>query len=277
MAAEGSTDQRLSRPPDWALQRVPGYGRGTRSAQVVRLAGGTVNEVFRVDTEAGRFVLRLDGPAWRRPGVDRQRELALHRAAAADGLAPAIVDADPMADGLLVLPFLEGEAWSGAQFGDVSALWRLGQRLGRLHRLAPPSMPCFDPWQVAQSYLTQIEPSQLRGMRAALSRLQSVCVQLASETGGDCIVHGDLAAANLLENASLWLLDWEYAQRSDPLMDVACVLAYHPQAVPYRAELLAAADIDRDTAAATLDERIYVYQSLSWLWGLARGELGPPP
>jgi aminoglycoside phosphotransferase (APT) family kinase protein len=29
-------------------------------------------------------------------------------------------------------------------------------------------------------------------------------------------------------------LDWEYSQLADPLYDVACVLAYYPQAQPCR-------------------------------------------
>ncbi|MFO1410369.1 MAG: hypothetical protein U1F06_08340 [Steroidobacteraceae bacterium] len=52
---------------------------------MVPLPDGTVNDVYRVETAAGCFVLRVDGPAWRRPGVDRGREAQLHAVAAAAG------------------------------------------------------------------------------------------------------------------------------------------------------------------------------------------------
>ena len=90
-----------------APERAAGLGAGARAwagawcspaRYIVRLGGGSVNEVFRVDSAGGRFVLRLDGAAWRRPGVDRARELTLHGAAATAGVAPAIVAAEPERD-----------------------------------------------------------------------------------------------------------------------------------------------------------------------------------
>ncbi|HEY2418750.1 MAG TPA: hypothetical protein VGH84_12580, partial [Steroidobacteraceae bacterium] len=79
MAAEIPTAERLSAPPAWALARVPGLEHGEPPLAVMRLTGGSVNQVFRIDSASGRFVLRLDGAAWRRPGVDRGREWLLHR------------------------------------------------------------------------------------------------------------------------------------------------------------------------------------------------------
>ena len=83
MAAQVPSAERLKSPPPWALARVPGLEDGEPPLMLAPLGGGSVNEVFRVDSRLGRFVVRLNGPAWRRPGVDRGRELALHRAAAA--------------------------------------------------------------------------------------------------------------------------------------------------------------------------------------------------
>jgi len=73
------------------------------------------------------------------------------------------------------------------------------------------------------------------------------------------------------------MLDWEYAQVSDPLMDVACVLAYYPGTERYRAEFAAAAGFDADALAAALSARVYAYRVLAWLWHLARGERAEPP
>jgi thiamine kinase len=240
---------------------------------LARLVGGSVNEVFRVDTQLGRFVLRLNGPAWRRPGVERERELALHRAAAAGGIAPAVVHADPAAHGLLITEFQDGRLWLEQNYTDAAALRRLGERLYALHTLPAPEVTRFDPWRVAQAYLAQV---RVAPPVEPLARLERCCEALASDHSAGCIVHGDLAQNNLLEGSRLWLLDWEYAQLSDPLMDLACVLAYYPAAEHQGAELAAAAGLGTASGEA-LALRVYIYRALSWLWGLARGEPAAPP
>jgi len=253
---------------------VPGLSDGEAPLMLAPLGGGSVNEVFRVDSRLGRFVVRLNGPAWRRPGVDRGRELALHRAAAAAGIAPPIVAADPQAEGLLIMRYQDGRVWREQDFDDVAALWRLGERLQLLHALAAPAIEPFDPWSVAQGYLRQIAAPP---PAAPLARLERCCAGLIRQSSGACITHGDLAQNNLLEGSRLWLLDWEYAQLSDPLMDIACVLAYYPVAVRHRAELVAAAGLGGQALGEELAQRITIYQGLSWLWHLARGEEAPAP
>jgi thiamine kinase len=242
-----------------------------------RLGGGTVNEVYRVDSALGSFVLRLDGAAWRRPGVDRARELVLHRTAAGAGLAPALVHAAPEAQGLLVMEYLEGRVWVGSDYGDLDSLRRLGERLYALHRLPAPAIDAFDPWQVAQAYVERIDAARAGALQAPLQRLEAICAGLRSDYEGLCVVHGDLWQGNVLQGSRLWMLDWEYAQVTDPLMDVACVLAYYPGAERYRAELAAAAGLDAHAMGRALSTRVYVYRALAWLWHLARGELAEPP
>jgi len=282
MAAQISAPESLSIPPTWALARVPGLEHSEPPLGLSRLAGGSVNEVFLVESRSGRFVLRLDGAAWRRPGVDRERELALHRPAAAAGIAPAIVYAEPRSQGLLISEFEPGRLWQDSDYADPQALRRLGERLRALHALPSPDVARFDPWQVAQDYLRQINELRPAAVPAAeldrtLQLLQRSCASLEHDSAGDCIVHGDLAQSNLLEGSRLWLLDWEYAQRSDALMDLACVLAYYPQAQRYGAEFAAAAGLGAAAGPAALAPRLYIYRALSWLWYLARGERSAAP
>jgi aminoglycoside phosphotransferase (APT) family kinase protein len=283
MASEIPAAAALTAPPGWALERVPGLERGEAPRLLAALPGGSVNRVYRVDSAAGRFVLRLNGAAWRRPGVDRTRELALHRAAAAAGIAPAIVHAEPAADGLLIMEHQDGRLWSPEEFGNVQALGRLGERLARLHRLQAPEMAPFDPWAIAQAYVQLIEalPGARHGAAvrtAILARLQRCCAvltQLGAGTAG--IVHGDLAAGNLLQGERLWLLDWEYAQRGHPALDLACVFAYYPRAAAHRREFAAAAGLDAMAHGELLHAGAYVYRALTWLWYLARGEAAQAP
>ncbi|HEY3732015.1 MAG TPA: phosphotransferase [Steroidobacteraceae bacterium] len=267
----------IDRPPDWALERVPGLRPGVSALRLERLGGGTVNEVFRVDSALGRFVVRLDGPVWRRPGVDRARELTLHRAAAAAGLAPVLHVAMPEAHGLMITEYVEGRLWAADDYRNPAMLHRLGERLGALHRLRVTGVERFDPIQVAQAYAAKIDAAHAEATAAVLRRLAALSGELRDSAVPTCVVHGDLYQGNLLQGSRLWLLDWEYAQVSDPLMDVACVLAYYPAAQRYRRELAAAAGLDADAQAGPLAERVYAYRALAWLWHLARGEHADPP
>lgn len=259
-------------PPEWALERVPGAESPRREVAISRLAGGSVNEVWRVATGAGEFVLRLNGADWKRPGVDRQRELALHRAAAGGGVAPPIVAADPAREGLLICAFQSGRLWTASDYGSRPALHRLGERLQVLHALAPPPVAPFDPWSVALAYLQAIRSRDPAAEMPPwmLQRLESACAELAQARLAPCIAHGDLMQSNLVEGRRLWLLDWEYAQCADAYMDIACVMAYYPESAALAPELLAAAGLRQDRTI--LAPRLFIYRALSWLWHRARGE-----
>jgi thiamine kinase len=256
---------------------VPGLEQGASARCIERLGGGTVNEVYRVETSAGRFVLRLDGAAWRRPGVDRARELLLHRAAAAAGLAPALVAAAPESQGMLIMEYLEGRIWESGDYEDGRALRRLGERLYALHCLPAPPIAAFDPCHVAQAYVRRMNGVPAAVLEEPLRNLEALGAELRATGAPLSVVHGDLWQGNLLQATRLWLLDWEYAQVSDPLMDVACVLAYYPAAERYRVELAAAAGFDARALGRSLSARVYAYRVLSWLWHLARGEQAEPP
>jgi len=271
----------LSEVPAWALAHVPGLSGGQPALRTARLGGGTVNNVFRVISKEGDFALRLDGPAWRRPGVDRARELIVHRIAAHGGIAPSIVVAAPESQGLLITEYQPGRTWSADNYVDVAALRRLGERLYALHRLPAPDIEVFDPFQVGQAYASQIAHRDA-SLEVGMRRLELLCRGLRNSDATPAIVHGDLWQGNLQEGSRLWLLDWEYAQLTDPLMDIACVLAYYPEAERYRDELLAAAGLAAAGLAATgqarnLDDRVDIYRLLSWLWHLARGEAAQYP
>src|SRR5580704_15350753 len=98
--------------PTPILRCIPGCAGGEAPLSVLLLPGGrNVNRNLRIDTRAGSFVLRQriwEGP---RPGADSLREVACHRAAAAVGVAPAVLDAAP--DGCWILmDYIEGAMWT---------------------------------------------------------------------------------------------------------------------------------------------------------------------
>jgi thiamine kinase len=264
-------------PGPGALALVPGLEAGAEPLQIKRLCGGSVNDSWRVDTTAGRFVLRLDGAAWRRPGVDRAREERLHAAAAHGGLAPRLI-AHSAAEGAQVSEYVSGQDWSEADFEAAAQLERLGERLQQLHALpVPAGLGGFDPQACAREYLSRLGSGAGERARAAavVEAVGEAAAAVASTSTRAGIIHGDLVHGNLRNGTRLWLLDWEYAQLADPLYDAACVLAYYPSARTQQARLLAAAGLP--VRPGGLAAAIYVYEALTWLWRLARGEQGRAP
>src|SRR5271154_2191525 len=136
--------------PTWILRRIPGCAAGEAPQSVQLLHGGrNVNRNLRIDTRAGRFVLRQriwEGP---RPGADSLRELACHRTAAAAGVAPAVLDAAP--DGSWILmDYVKGGMWTATRLQTPEGLRPLGARLRRLHAIKPPpGLGAFDPVSIA--------------------------------------------------------------------------------------------------------------------------------
>jgi aminoglycoside phosphotransferase (APT) family kinase protein len=261
-------------PPGAALAAVPGLEHGAAPLLCQRLPGGTVNDSWRVETHAGRFVLRIDGPAWRRPGVDRPRELVLHGLAAAAGLAAPIVRALPE-QGLLVCEYLPGADWAEGDFADRTRLVRLGDRLRALHALPAPQLARFDPAAILGDYLGRAD-ELARSQGVALGEaLAAACRQVQAGGRQPAIIHGDLVHTNLRAGRELWLLDWEYAQVGDPAWDIGCILAYYPAAQAHLGPLLIAAGL-AGASEAVLAAR-YVYAVLSWAWHRARGEAAALP
>ena len=77
------------------LQHVPGCEEGDAPYSQELLGGGKVNRSYLVRTRRGRYVVRLNENSASDPGLDRDREIALHSAAAEAGIAPQIVYAAP--------------------------------------------------------------------------------------------------------------------------------------------------------------------------------------
>jgi len=255
-------------PPPAALACVPGFVAGAGPLRCERLHGGTVNDSWRVATRAGEFVLRLDGAAWRRPGVDRAREFALHGLAAAAGLAPRIV-AHERSLGVLVCEYAAGRDFTPADMADGAQLRLLAARLAQLHALPAPRLPRFDPLALFGEYLR----AGTAGDRALGDRLQAGLERdsaLLADGQAACIVHGDLVHGNVRAGDSLWLLDWEYAQVADPAWDLGCVLAYYPQAAGHLAALLPAGGLAG--AAHRVQAAARLHAALGWAWHRARGE-----
>jgi aminoglycoside phosphotransferase (APT) family kinase protein len=255
------------------LQHVPGCENGEPPFSQEIIGGGKVNHSFLVRTRRGRFVVRLNENAGADPGLDRDRELALHTAAAAAGIAPQVVYAAPDRT-CLITDFVDGRLWTPHYFTRMRDLRSLGQRLRTLHALAPPPVARFDALNAARRYadlIVRSDPDEGGRIQFLLASGAEALARTGSEKRAPAIVHSDLHHGNVLTADRVYFIDWEYAQVGDPLFDLACIMAYYPRAMPHGELLLEAAGLaDVGTTPAMLAELTNVFTLLTYLWYRAR-------
>jgi thiamine kinase len=80
------------------------------------------------------------------------------------------------------------------------------------------------------------------------------------------IVHNDLYHGNLIGAGRLYFVDWEYAAVADPLLDLACVLAYYPQAAAHEDTLLDASRLGRVASPDMLAAVTWLFMLVSYFW-----------
>ncbi len=259
-------------PPE-LVTRVPGCERGEAAHSVQALAGGRgVNNVWRVRTSVGDFVLRLRHGPVDRPGSFSRFELASHRLAAAAGLAPRVVDAAP--DGRwLVMDYVDAPAWSEAQLVSAAGIDTLGSTLRRLHALeCPVTLPRMDICGIARAYLEQIAkygPEHAGQAAIECAAIEQESRDLEGLSARAVLNHGDLMAANLLgpgPGAGPVLVDWEYAQRADPTWDLACLLAYYPGLQQRLDRLLGASGLSTVEDRQILSLQLRLFSRFNRLW-----------
>ncbi|HTU66000.1 MAG TPA: choline/ethanolamine kinase family protein [Steroidobacteraceae bacterium] len=255
------------------LLHVPGCEDGEAPYSQELIGGGRVNRSFLVRTRRGRFVVRMNENAALDPGLDRERELLLHNAAAQAGIAPQIVYS--AADhSCLITDFVEGRLWTPHYFSRMRDLRSLGSRMRALHALPPPRAPRFDAMAAARRYAEHIvrhDPSDAGRIQALLDRGNEAIERSQSAQRPPAIVHMDLHHGNVLTADRVYFIDWEYAQVADPLLDVACVMAYYPRSLAHGGLLLQAAGLDELGATdAMLVELTHVFNLLTYLWYRAR-------
>lgn len=258
---------------DGLLQHVPGCENGDAPYSQELIGGGKVNRSFLVRTRRGRFVVRLNDNSGLDPGLDRDRELTLHTAAANAGIAPPIIYACPDRS-CLITDYVEGRLWTPHYFTRMRDLRALGQRLRALHAIPPPPVARFDPMAAARAYADTIirnDPGEALRISNLLERGEDALRRSGSAQRAPVIVHSDLHHGNVLTADRVYFIDWEYAQLGDPLLDLACVMAYYPRAVVHGGLLIEASGLgEQGVTEESLVELTRVFNLLTYLWYRAR-------
>jgi thiamine kinase-like enzyme len=307
MVAEPARTRALGLIPEEVLAHVPGFTVGG-TAWATRLPGGTMNASYLVETSAGRFVARIQNEAAAALGADHQREATLHAAAAAAGLAPALIyveggahagaptqpvagaaggvperyasdagGAPRLAAGsrlrFMIMEHLPCDTWTAEDFARPERLSQLGAALHVLHAVPPPSVAPFEIGAAIERLYQRLR-AELPGEAAHLSQLmdRAKAALLISDSAQrpKVVVHNDLHHTNLIGSNRLYLLDWEYAAVTDPLIDLACLLAYYPQAAAYTDVLLDSSRLSGQVSPEMLGAMTWLSVLVSYFWYRAR-------
>jgi thiamine kinase-like enzyme len=197
---------------------------------VTPLPGGLTNRNFRIDAAGQSYALRLPGAGTELLGIDRRRELACSRAAAAAGVGPEVVAHLPE-QGALLTRFLPGRPLREEDVRRPDVLRRLARTLRCYHEHpVPADLGTFSPFETVRGYLALARergvplPAELDG---ALQALGAIEAELRSDEPA-CLCHNDLLSANFLDDGgAIRLVDWEYGGLGDRFFDLGNFAVNH--------------------------------------------------
>lgn len=235
------------------------------------LQRGLTNFSYLVEVEGRPHVLRLDTAHAARIGLDRRLGSEIQRRAAAAGLAPRILAAEPD-EGWLLYEYLEGRVLQAGDLADPATLEAIAKLLRAVHGL-PASGHVLPVADAAARYAAIVQPDP------DLSAFARRCVDVVSAApppATTACCHNDVVAANIVSNSRLRLIDWEYACDNDPLFDLASVAGFHDLDQRAVETLLAAY---AGTGDGEMRERLAaqrrLFDALQWLWLAAQRLLAP--
>ena len=196
--------------------------------RVEPMTGGMSNRSFVLTRGSDQWAVRLPLPDRIGKALDPETEARVLTVAADEKLTPEVVafDAETSA---LVTRYVQGAASLNAeQVRERACIDRIAATLRRLHSLpAPPALGDFRPTKLARAYIDAARdlPGAQHDPVNERRRWSAEFIQLADDYEAAfkpaVLCHNDLVAANILDDGHLWLVDFEYAVRADPIVDLA--------------------------------------------------------
>jgi thiamine kinase-like enzyme len=240
------------------------------------LVGGLGNRSWRADADGESYVVRLNGADDAALGIDRESEAALIAVAHEARVAPEPVVSDPLRR-LLVMRYVPGAAWTLDQARRAQNLGRLAGLLTRLHACTP--LAGIKPRSFRHQARRLEATGRDRGLAADADlerRSQPVFERLETVRAPATPCHNDVHHLNVIDDGgSLTLIDWEYGGLGNPCYDLAATIACHELDAPQRGALLAA--YHGPANLRQVDDALWAFDYVQWLWYRAAAQNGAPP
>ena len=256
-----------------AIARVPMLRDLDAAALGIRRLGGLTNLVFRIQTGAEDYCLRVPGKGTD-AYIDRSVEAFNARVAAAAGVSPEVLHFGN--DGIMVTRFLGGcvTMTSTSLCTTAGAPARVGRVFRELHQCGQAFEFRFGLFAMIDSYLAHLKQLGLRlpdGYHETVAEAEVVREALSAHPLPLAPCHCDPLSENFLDDGRrMWMVDWEYSGMNDPMWDLGDLSVEAGFGAAQDLEMLAAY-FDGPARPADFG-RMVIYKAmcdLLWtLWGL---------
>src|SRR3954453_5590109 len=194
-------DPDLGRVRD-VLRNIPGLRSDALAVSL--LPGGLTNRNYLVETPRHRVVVRLSSEQAALLAIDREAEWANSVAAAAAGVAPAVLGYLPTHGGL-VIEWIDAETLTAAALDDSRMLAAVASTCRQLHA-GPEFTGDFDMFAVQRRSLGVVPPQDPAPTQASrppasyhhyLPQVDRIRQAMSAQPVGPVPCHNDLLAANI--------------------------------------------------------------------------------
>ena len=255
------------------IRRIPQW-RDVKDLEIESLAGLT-NSNYKVTLEGESYVLRISGMNTRQLGINRELEIDAQHSASKAGIAPQVIYS-LLPEGHLVTRFIHGRHLTLEEYRTPGNIQRIVETVKYLHAL-PQIEAAFSPFHRVAYYAKQawaMGVSIPKDFSRMKQKMESIAREQARDTDdwrGFC--HNDLFSVNVLDNGTIWFLDWEFAGMGDIYYDLATLCYAYDSADTLTRELqeyLLACYFGevRDTNWTRLEGMKFMLMFFSAMWGL---------
>ena len=264
------------------LTAIPGFEKFTADGYTLDRLGGLTNRVYRVDSGAGRYVLRIPGKGTEEY-IDRAVEIHNARVAARADVSAEVVYADVDSGVMLTRHIDDTVTMTPDEFSRrPGAAARAGEALKRMHQWSEPFEFRFELFAMIDDYLRILDERKAElpdGYGDVVESAQPVRAALQRKPAALAPCHCDPLCENFLDDGErMWIVDWEYSGMNDPLWDLGDLSVEAGLTPAQDLEMMRAYCGGEPSAAQT--GRMVIYKAmcdLLWtLWGLIQHSDGNP-
>jgi Ser/Thr protein kinase RdoA (MazF antagonist) len=239
-----------------------------------QLGGGLGHVSYLIEEAEESYVLRLKH-AGTGATLGLEEEFALLGAVAEAGITAEPVRMDVETGAMLIRFVPRAASLTEAATRAPANIARIATLLRRLHGVRAV-VRVFEPLRHAEAYFTAAarEASLTPRERRLAEELRTRAVDYVKRYPPSAVCHNDLVAANVLEAGDLLLIDFEYAARAAPILDLASLAAMNDFTDDDRRELLRAyyASSNAPVSPAQLADVVRMVRLMAFFWARALPE-----